>query len=107
MNEKGIDGSSVCLHPGVIPTDLPRDYGKVASIMKVVLSPLLYLFLKTPWEGAQTTLYLTLQADEKLEKGQYYKDCKESKTSQFSSNMHNADRLWKLSEELLGIKFTV
>lgn len=30
MNEKGIEGSAVCLHPGVIPTDIPRDYGKGA-----------------------------------------------------------------------------
>ncbi len=31
-------------------------------------------FFKTPWEGAQTTLYTVLTAD--LKSGAYYADCK-------------------------------
>ncbi len=38
--------------------------------MSFVLRP----FWKTPWEGAQTTLYTVLAAD--LQSGAYYADCK-------------------------------
>jgi hypothetical protein len=65
----------------------------------------MYVFFKTAWEGAQTTLYLALEDENNLQKGEYYKDCKRCPTSQFSTNMHNADRLWRLSEDLLRIKF--
>ena len=74
-------------------------------IGKVVLFPLTFIFLKSVWGGAQTTLHLALEQDEKLEGGEYYRDCKKDVASPFTSNMNNAKRLWKKSEEMLGIHF--
>ena len=103
----GKPGLALSLHPGVIPTEISRErISKATNIaIRVVFFPLFLICFKTNWEGAQTTLYLALESDEKLEGGEYYSDCKRANSSEFSSNMENAKRLWKLSEEMLGIKF--
>jgi hypothetical protein len=59
--------------------------------------------MKSAKEGAQTTLYLTLEDASKIAKGQYYADCEVAPTTPFSSDMQNADLLWKASERELGI----
>lgn len=54
--------------------------------------------MKSPKQGAQTTLYTILEDDAKLKKGGYYSDCKQSQVSKFCQNMENAKKLWELSE---------
>ena len=105
MDVKGIEGKAFSLHPGVIPTDIVKDTIKMSLLAKVVFTPVALIFMKNTWEGAQTTLYLTLESDEKLKGGEYYKDCKFKETTQFASDMENASKLWKVSEEMLGSKF--
>ena len=109
MKNTGKQGFALSLHPGVIPTEINRErMSKAGNIaLKVVLFPLFFIFCKNSWQGAQTTLYLTLESNEKLEGGEYYKDCKRADSSDFSTNMENARRLWKVSEEILGIKFNL
>jgi NAD(P)-dependent dehydrogenase (short-subunit alcohol dehydrogenase family) len=46
------------LHPGVINTQLARHGGKISVLFSAyLLKPFMYLFYKTPWQGAQTTIY--------------------------------------------------
>jgi NAD(P)-dependent dehydrogenase (short-subunit alcohol dehydrogenase family) len=63
--------------------------------------------LKTIEEGVSTILAACL--DERLEgdSGAYLDDCGVSDSTAFSSDMGNAERLWKLSEELVGEKFVI
>lgn len=107
IGDKGIAAS---LHPGVVRTELMRDMkadglkGKIMSILMVVIYPVWWLFTKSSVEGSQTTLYTLLSDD--VENGAYYADCKKSsKNSQ--ANKTNADKLWQISEQILGIKFTI
>lgn len=90
MNQANINGYSVSLHPGVIMTDLARDFGLKVTILKILFWPIIAVCFKSIQEGAQTTLYLVLEDESKLQKGEYYADCKVSKGSPFSQDMTNA-----------------
>ena len=62
----------------------------------------LYLFSKTPENGAQTSIFCAV--DESLENctGKYYKDCKEVSPAKQAENMDDAQRLWNATQELLN-----
>ncbi|KAF4526251.1 hypothetical protein B566_EDAN001936 [Ephemera danica] len=85
------------MHPGAVNTDLFDDAGGcVAFIIKRSRWA-----LKTPKQGAQSTLYCAL--DEKLveQNGIYFSDCKEARTSSRARNKEDAAKLWQISEELV------
>jgi retinol dehydrogenase 12 len=60
MDEANFNGYSYSLHPGAIFTDIFRDLGAWLPILRVLLFPITFIFLKTPLQGAQTTLHLVL-----------------------------------------------
>lgn len=70
---------SLSVHPGVVFTDLFRY--QIHPIVQTALTPLLWLFLKSPKEGAQTTIYATLcpidtpQSKWNVPNGSYMADC--------------------------------
>ena len=66
--------------------------------------PAIFLFLKTPWQGAQTTIYCAV--DEAVEgvSGKYFKDCKVAPPSTKAAvDDEMAERLWDVSTELVGL----
>ena len=70
----------VCsLHPGVVRTELGRYMFEGRFFYKVfvytVIAPFFYLFTKSPWWGAQTSLHCCLCPFEELQSGLYYSDC--------------------------------
>lgn len=71
-------------------TDLARDFGLKVAVLKVLFWPIIAICFKSIHEGAQTTLYLVLEDESKLQKGEYYADCKLSHGSAFSQDMTNA-----------------
>ena len=84
MDEKGILGLALTLHPGAVRTDLMRNVSPFFQIMNILFYPLKLILFKTAWEGAQTHLYLILEDKNKLIKGGYYSDCKLSESSPFT-----------------------
>lgn len=60
MDNAGVQGLSLTLHPGVIMTEVFRDFGVYFTVFKLLFWPLILLCFKTPEQGAQTTLYLIL-----------------------------------------------
>ncbi|XP_060076473.1 retinol dehydrogenase 12-like [Ylistrum balloti] len=90
------------LHPGVINTELVRHIENRISPMLFLLFRPLSIFLKTPVQGAQTTLHCAL--DERLDdiSGKYFSDCEEKQPSQEALNMEDAKRLWQVSEEMVA-----
>ena len=52
---------------------------KTKQIIVGILVKILKIFFKTPEEGAQTSLYLVLEREDKLVQGAFYKDCKVAK----------------------------
>src|SRR5689334_4107567 len=50
-SQKGLN--IACLHPGAIHTNIQREAG---SFLAYLVEPFMYLFFKTPFQGAQNTL---------------------------------------------------
>lgn len=98
-----LDGSGVtanCLHPGVIHTNLLRNYS-------VALSWVWHLtqwFFKKPAEGAETSVYLASSPEVSDVSGRYFRYCRPFGTSDISNDTAVQKRLWEVSEELTGYK---
>lgn len=60
MDEAKIDGLSVSLHPGVVRTELARYFNFGFKVLFAITYPFRLILMKSPWEGAQTTLYTVL-----------------------------------------------
>lgn len=62
------------------------------------------LFLKTPEQGAQTTIYCSVNPDLAKDSGLYYDNCTEKIPSKRAQNMEDAKRLWDVSLKMVGIE---
>ena len=93
------------LHPGVIATELSRHVeNKIPKFLLCCLKPMQWA-IKTPFYGAQTTLYCTLDDKIECENGKYYSDCAQKPTlTRHAEDMEAAKKLWELSENLVGLK---
>ena len=62
--------------------------------------------MKTPFQGAQTSLYCALEKslDDPKFSGKYFSDCAEAPTKLVTDEM--AATLWAKSEEITGSKLT-
>lgn len=59
--------------------------------------------IKTPFHGAQTTLYCILEESIEKESGKYYSDCRETQPHRRGLVQEDWKRLWDISEEMVGI----
>jgi NAD(P)-dependent dehydrogenase (short-subunit alcohol dehydrogenase family) len=89
-----IEGSGVtanCLHPGVVDTKLLRSaFPGYPGI--------------PPEEGAKTPVYLALSPDVASVTGKYFDEQKPVRSSALTNDPRVQERLWKVAEELTGIK---
>lgn len=104
---KRLAGSGITtysLHPGVIATELNRHASESSNIVAYLFHFIFYTvfggMIKTPFHGAQTTLYCSLDESLKDTTGKYYSDCKETLPTKHAMNNEHAQELWKLSENL-------
>ena len=98
-----LEGTGVtvnALHPGLVDTEIGRHMGVSKSFFaKIFVYPLVWPFIKTPVNGAQTTLYCAL--DPELEKvtGRYFADCREKDVAPQGEDDAMANFLWRISEK--------
>jgi len=93
------------LHPGVVDTELSRHLDKsVFPGARWMFQNLGGFFMKTPEQGAQTTLYCALEESLASETGLYYDDCQEAKTTPMGRDDELAKKLWDVSLDM--VKFT-
>jgi len=99
--QSGSRVTSYSLHPGAVLTDIMRNLPWYLQILgKIPGFPLLIPF-KTPFQGAQTTLYCAL-ADIGDQSGQYFADCVLKKNpNPLAYDDDLAKRLWEVSEKLV------
>lgn len=95
------------LHPGSVRTELLRYSGEglffLVPFMLKVVHPFWCVVSKTCWEGAQTTIHCAV-SDEALDSnGKYFSDCHPKRPSSHARNSENATKLWKLSEQMVGL----
>lgn len=101
-----LEGSGVTatvLHPGVTRTDFgAEDQVKYFAMM----SGLARRFMKSPAEGAATSVYLASSADVEGVSGRYFANRKARKSSTASYDARAAARLWQVSIDLVGLPAT-
>ena len=97
-------GKTCSVHPGGVRTELTREM-KPNLIGKVgfgLLYPVYWFITKNPWQGCQTSLHCALS--DNVENGCYYADCEKSGEN-VEVTKENWDKLWEISEKILGITF--
>ena len=61
-------------------------------------------YYKTPWQGAQTTIYCAVSEEMEGVTGQYLADCGITRIrSARSKDDEVAERLWQVSTEMVGL----
>ncbi len=88
-----------CVHPGGIASGLWTNNGWFAQFVMQAGK----LFLKTPEQGAQTTIYLASSDAVEGVTGKYFANCKEKTSNKESYDVNAARRLWEISEKMTGI----
>jgi NAD(P)-dependent dehydrogenase (short-subunit alcohol dehydrogenase family) len=101
---KRLEGTGVtatCLHPGFVRTNFGRD-NEMSPVFKALFG-LAARLARTPEKGAETVVYLASSPEAEGASGGYYFDRKLARTSPAAQDTHAAERLWELSERLVGI----
>ncbi|XP_014285499.1 retinol dehydrogenase 11 [Halyomorpha halys] len=95
---KGTEVTAVSLHPGVVNTEIPRHLNDLYFPGAYWLySKMGWWLMKSPKQGAQTTLYCALE--DCVESGLYYDDCAVLESSPMSNDPNVAKELWDKSLE--------
>ena len=102
-----LEGSGVTtytLHPGMINTELARYLG-YSKMFWAATFPLRWLFMKSPWYGAQTTIYCAVSEDLEAVSGKYYGNCKEEPYPEVKGPADDAvaKKMWEVSERMTGL----
>ncbi|KDR11852.1 retinol dehydrogenase 12-like isoform X1 [Zootermopsis nevadensis] len=101
---EGTGVTTYSVHPGVVRTELGRHLNDTYFRgLRSILGGMGALFFKTAEDGAQTTIYCSL--DEKLtnKTGLYYSECREKAASRRARDPEAAKKLWDLSAKMAGL----
>ncbi|VBB28793.1 unnamed protein product [Acanthocheilonema viteae] len=91
------------VHPGVCFTELMRYTIFSQKYIKYIISPLLWFFMKTDKDGAQTTLYVALSKNVEAISGRYFGECKEHTPSLYSLDDAKCNILYNQSLEAVKL----
>jgi NAD(P)-dependent dehydrogenase (short-subunit alcohol dehydrogenase family) len=87
------------LHPGVVSTSFgAEDPGWIQRLFVPFFRPL----MKTPAQGAATSIHLASSPELENVTGLYFANSKPKKSSERSYDLSAATRLWKVSDELVS-----
>src|SRR6266508_4643975 len=88
------------LHPGVVRTAFgAEDPGRAQRLF----TPLMAAFMKTPAQGAATSIHLASAPDLEQVTGRYFANSKPKRSSERSHDEATAARLWQVSADLAGL----
>ena len=98
-----LDGTGVTansLHPGVVRSNFgAEDQARWFAVMSRVILPL----LKTPAQGARTSIYLACSPDMDGVTGQYFANRKSKKPNKIAFDSEMTAKLWNVSAALVGV----
>lgn len=97
-----LDGTGVTatvLHPGVVRTSFAAE--DPSPGMRLFL-PVVRPFMKTPEQGAATSVHLASSPDVEGVTGQYFANSRPRRSSAASYDVATAARLWEVSEQLVS-----
>ena len=92
--------TATVLHPGMTSTgfgseDTARGWRPLIALMRP--------FMKSPRKGAETSVFLAGSPDAQGMTGQYFVDRTPRRSSDRSYDVTTADRLWQVSNDLVGL----
>jgi retinol dehydrogenase-14 len=91
------------LHPGVVRTSFgAEDPGRAQRLFV----PLMKLFMKSPAQGAATSIHLASSSELQQRTGLFFANGKTKKSSKRSYDEAAAARLWEVSADLVGLRAT-
>ncbi|MFN1834960.1 SDR family oxidoreductase [Balneola sp. MJW-20] len=88
-----------CLHPGVVATN----FAQSGNFLTKTFFTLGKLFMKSPKEGAETSIYLATSPEVEGVNGAYFKDKKAATPSSEARDENAAAKLWDLSRDMCGL----
>lgn len=88
------------LHPGTVRTGFGDTTTGFIKFFLTAIRPLLL----TPEQGAETPIYLAASPEVENVTGKYFVNKKAVESSTLSYDVDTARRLWRVSEELTGVK---
>ncbi|KAF7666416.1 hypothetical protein LDENG_00108320 [Lucifuga dentata] len=91
------------LHPGVIRTELGRHLVHTLALWQWIIAILVSALVKTPREGAQTTIYCAVDESLANVSGLYYSDCAPKTAAPQAQDDATAKKLWELSASMVGL----
>jgi len=98
-----LDGTGVTansLHPGVVRSNFgAEDQARWFAVMSRVILPL----LKTPSQGARTSIYLASSPDMDGVTGQFFANRKSKKPNKIAFDTEMTAKLWNVSAALVGV----
>jgi hypothetical protein len=83
-------------------TDLTRSSAALTYVYKN-MEKLMLMFLKTPWEGAQTTMYAVLCDENDVPSGSYLSDCQAVSPNSLAQDETLHKQLWNTSVKYTGL----
>jgi NAD(P)-dependent dehydrogenase (short-subunit alcohol dehydrogenase family) len=89
------------LHPGAVATRLGRGNGPVLDLVQRAIG----LFMKSPEQGAATSIHLASAAALEGVSGRYFADRKEKQPAAHATDDVTARRLWEISEGLTSFRY--
>jgi NAD(P)-dependent dehydrogenase (short-subunit alcohol dehydrogenase family) len=103
---KRLQGTAVtatCVHPGLVRSNFGGNNASDVSPLVKAIFGLVMRFARSPEKGAETVLHLAASSQVQGASGGYYVDCKLTRPSSAAQDDDAADRLWQMSEQLVGI----
>lgn len=100
---KGTGVTVNALHPGMAATNIFRNIP--SNIIRNIVEKCIGFMFQTPWEAAQTSIYLAVSPEVEGLSGQYFSDCRQKQPSKHSQDVELAKKLWLESEKL--VKFSL
>ncbi|XP_068126239.1 dehydrogenase/reductase SDR family member 13 [Hyperolius riggenbachi] len=97
---QGTEVTCYAVHPGVVLTHLGRN---LPYWLLVLAYPFAWLVLRTPLDGAQTSIYCAIQEGIEQYSGRYFNDCRVEEVRPHARDDAVAKKLWEVSEDLLGL----
>jgi retinol dehydrogenase 14 len=97
---EGTGVTATSLHPGVVRTNFgAEDQAWLFTLVSRVVLPL----LKTPAQGARTSIYLASSPDVDGVTGKFFANCKPRTANRVAYDTRLAARLWQVSADLVGL----
>ncbi|HET7756493.1 MAG TPA: SDR family NAD(P)-dependent oxidoreductase [Steroidobacteraceae bacterium] len=88
------------VHPGLVASHL---FHRCPVALRVLLATVVRPFMRSPGEGARTSVYLASAPELEGRSGGYYQDCRPVAPSDAAQSDADAARLWEESARLTGL----